>query len=1523
MLPRRVPALAVLLACLALPSFAEVVRWTQRDGVEASATGGLRKTVSSNSWDAGAISTRSLLSGDGNLEVVAAETSTDRVIGLSRGNTNHAVADVDFAFRLKAGGLLDVVENGAVHATGTYVAGDLLRVAIEGGVVKYRQNGTLVFSSTTTPSYPLLVDASVASAGATLGAASLTGDLVTNVSWTAVADAVANGPGLTKQSASAWTSGGVSRRSLTAAAPAFVEFSGTPGAYLIAGLGNGNTDNTPADVDYGLYLYADRVRIFESGQMRLEQVVSYSATDRFRVSISGSVVTYSRNGVQIYQTTNATPTYPLLVDAAIWSSGASFTDVVMSGTLASSAPVADAGGQYATPAHVDLPLLGTGSVGANGAEIVAHEWAFGDGGYGFGAVAPHTYEDFGQFEATLTVTDEDGVTDSDTAVVDVLDAEDVFWRNLVNVQATGAEASGLHKNAGGNAFNAGASSWRTIPELASGYVEFGVGESDSYLLCGLSNGDSNTSQDDIDYAIYAYAGTIRIREGSTTIIAPGGTASFGTYTIGDRFRVTVAGRRIRYYKNDQHLYTSSTLVPETARLGADSSIWDLGGDLVDVKIAGPLNLPPAPVANGPYRVALGESVQFSSAGTEDDGGPAQITYLWNFGDGTSGTGPAPVHSYTQRGRFTATLTATDAQGASESTTAIVDVGRAVVWVNQQGVVVESGNELRKTAANGWNAGASSTAPVALSGDGYLYYEILDTATGGTPNDYWVVGLNDADQGLGIDEIDFGVYTYAGEVRVRESGVHRGSFGSYNAGDSFRIERAGDQVHYYRNASVTPFYTRPSGAGTAVLVVDASAWSSNGRIKRAILFTEAANTAPFVDAGPDRAALLGPSVDLLGSAVDDGMPTPALLTLNWSKVSGPGGATFGSPNQAATSVSFDAPGTYVLRLTAFDGALSAHDDVKVTVEASDCVPALSVPGGTYKDTQWVAASCPWIGADLRYTTDGSSPTASSAPYLGPVMVGTSMTLKVRAFKINLSSAPTSVTYTILHQRQVLFVAGSSTLGAEEQAVADHLTRLGFGVSVQSAVNVQASHADGKALVLVSSTVSASDIGTRLTGIITPLITWEPHLLPQLGMTLGTLDTHFGFEANQKAIDIVAPYDPRSAGFEGNTVEVLGDPAAFEWGIPGAQAWVVGRVAGSTTKATVFGYEMRSTLADGTVAAGRRAAFPIAKSGLTGGWALLDALVHWATSPTNTVLFVTNYTPSAADLALKGRLEQRGFSVRVRNYDEVTLADADSAVLALISRDSNGQALGSRLKTTKTPLLTWENEVLVAMDLAVSAQSVANQTQVDIVNSSAADPFFAGSTGAVTISTAGPYTQGQADGDAIVIGRIVGDPSSEAHYAYDQGGSMAGSVAAGRRVVFPTVAGLNTTGWALFDRSVEWLLAQDSDGDGLSDRDEFAWNSDRFNPDSNGDGLPDGAAVDMGLNPSATDYDGDGLSNVQELALGTNPFNSDTDGDGVLDGTDAFPLDPTRSQGPQPVPGDTTPPTITVFAPFGAVLISSLP
>ena len=91
----------------------------------------------------------------------------------------------------------------------------------------------------------------------------------------------------------------------------------------------------------------------------------------------------------------------------------------------------------------------------------------------------------------------------------------------------------------------------------------------------------------------------------------------------------------------------------------------------------------------------------------------------------------------------------------------------------------------------------------------------------------------------------------------------------------------------------------------------------------------ANAAPVVSAGYPQSLTLPATTTLYGSASDDGIPvSPGALTLTWTKTSGPGTVSFGTPNAAVTTASFSSEGDYVLRLTATDGNKTSFSEVTV-------------------------------------------------------------------------------------------------------------------------------------------------------------------------------------------------------------------------------------------------------------------------------------------------------------------------------------------------------------------------------------------------------------------------------------------------------------------------------------------------------------------------------------------------------------------------------------------------------------------
>lgn len=152
---------------------------------------------------------------------------------------------------------------------------------------------------------------------------------------------------------------------------------------------------------------------------------------------------------------------------------------------------------------------------------------------------------------------------------------------------------------------------------------------------------------------------------------------------------------------------------------------------------------------------------------------------------------------------------------------------------------------------------------------------------------------------------------------------------------------GDEWNFHRSVSsvnrIDLFMTHGNGPEVWSIVDDIMVRDDGGTV----VFSEdfesyyagsPSNRAPSVDAGSDRTVTLPDAAGLDGTVSDDGLPGGA-LTVTWSKVSGLGEVTFGNAHSVDTTAFFAEAGTYVLRLRANDGELTARDEVTVTVNAA--------------------------------------------------------------------------------------------------------------------------------------------------------------------------------------------------------------------------------------------------------------------------------------------------------------------------------------------------------------------------------------------------------------------------------------------------------------------------------------------------------------------------------------------------------------------------------------------------------------
>jgi PKD repeat protein len=159
----------------------------------------------------------------------------------------------------------------------------------------------------------------------------------------------------------------------------------------------------------------------------------------------------------------------------------------------------------------------------------------------------------------------------------------------------------------------------------------------------------------------------------------GATPTSFAWSFGDGGSSTLA--------NPSHVF--SGIGTYNVRLTVTDSLGRTGTGTVAVTVSSPT--PPAsPVAaftSSPPSPSLGAGgrVFFDGSTSTTPSGSAIVTYRWNFGDGTiisgapggaapeGGTFRAPQHVYGATGSYTVTLTVTDGNGLSGSTTATVTI----------------------------------------------------------------------------------------------------------------------------------------------------------------------------------------------------------------------------------------------------------------------------------------------------------------------------------------------------------------------------------------------------------------------------------------------------------------------------------------------------------------------------------------------------------------------------------------------------------------------------------------------------------------------------------------------------------------------------------------------------------------------------------------------------------------------------------------------------------------------------------
>ena len=305
--------------------------------------------------------------------------------------------------------------------------------------------------------------------------------------------------------------------------------------------------------------------------------------------------------------------------------------------------------------------------------IVSYSWDFGDGNTDSGVTVSHSYVDDGEYTVTLKVVDNRGATDSKTAVKLVKNRPPVAsLRGYVvgcDKEEIVAFDASLSYDLDGTIVNY---SW----DFGDGSTATGVKVSTSYSESGaytvtltVTDDDGATDTIATSKVVWNKSPVAIFTESAENVYVdetisfnaaesydPDGTIVAYSWDFGDGS--TATGVTVSHDYSDKGFYLVTLTVTDndgaTASAHATKTV---------------MNRPPvASFTETAETVNTDETISFDASDSSDPDGSI-VNYSWDFGDGTKGTGVSIQHAYSQDGTYTVTLTVTDDDGATDTTSA--------------------------------------------------------------------------------------------------------------------------------------------------------------------------------------------------------------------------------------------------------------------------------------------------------------------------------------------------------------------------------------------------------------------------------------------------------------------------------------------------------------------------------------------------------------------------------------------------------------------------------------------------------------------------------------------------------------------------------------------------------------------------------------------------------------------------------------------------------------------------------------
>ncbi|MGD2066798.1 MAG: PKD domain-containing protein, partial [Candidatus Bathyarchaeota archaeon] len=320
--------------------------------------------------------------------------------------------------------------------------------------------------------------------------------------------------------------------------------------------------------------------------------------------------------------------------------------------------------------------------------IDSYDWDFGDGHTSTDQTPTHTYSQKGTYTVKLTVTDDDGATDTAIISVEVsnqLPVAHLTYSSPSHVytdKTVSFDASGSHDPDG----NIISYVWNFGDENT------GSGETISHSYSSSGVYTVSLTVTDNDGATDTATATITVIQNQPPVADAGDIPSDPVDT-GEVISFDAShssdpdGTISRYYWDMGDGKTYNTTSPTVAHSYSDSGVYTITLTVTDdgsktstttttITVIAAKQSPSASFEVSPTSPNVNETVNFDASDSSDSDGTVE-DYVWEFGDGNTATGEIVTHIYSSNGTYTVTLTVTDNDSLTDTATMYVTVVQPV------------------------------------------------------------------------------------------------------------------------------------------------------------------------------------------------------------------------------------------------------------------------------------------------------------------------------------------------------------------------------------------------------------------------------------------------------------------------------------------------------------------------------------------------------------------------------------------------------------------------------------------------------------------------------------------------------------------------------------------------------------------------------------------------------------------------------------------------------------------------------